>query len=282
MAAPHRIALTTLLAGAAALSLAAVAQAGDRRGPVQDRYGPDVQSDARYEGRGERTVRGGERYSYERRESSYEAGVEGYVLEDADGRRGEARGYVDGYRDEEGYGYSRDYGEDDSAYRYDRYDDRLDERQGGARYGYDVYEGGRLTGYGWGYSERRDERYETRDDRDYGRRGRDCPDERYERRRDDERRWKDCKGSGQIRLSEGFFWGSGGVGPEYIGGGEGGGGVVVVGGAGAGASAYASASASASVSIRIGGGRRGHPGKPGGGHPGKPCGGCGSGGGKGH
>jgi hypothetical protein len=85
-----------------------------------------------------------------------------------------------------------------------------------------------------------------------------------------------CGVGGGMRVSEGFFYGTGGVGPDYIGGGEGGGGVVVVGGGGGGASAFASARASAGVSISIGGkgsGRPGHPG--GGGHPGKPGGGKG-------
>jgi len=76
-----------------------------------------------------------------------------------------------------------------------------------------------------------------------------------------------------LTLPDSFFYGSGGVGPDYIGGGEGGGVVVVIGGG----SAHASARASSSVSVRIGG-RGGHGG--GGGHagPGKPGGGgCGCG-----
>lgn len=84
-------------------------------------------------------------------------------------------------------------------------------------------------------------------------------------------------GWGEVRLNDSFFWGGGGVGPEYIAGGGGGGGAYVY--AGAGASAYASASSSVRVSV---GGKGGYrpphrpPHKPphGGGH-GKKKGGCG-------
>jgi hypothetical protein len=75
-----------------------------------------------------------------------------------------------------------------------------------------------------------------------------------------------------LTLPASFFYGGGGVGPDYIGGGEGGGVVVVIGGGWT----HASARASSSVSIRIGGGGRGGGG--GHGHPGKPGGGgCGCG-----
>lgn len=307
MSRPHRVTthmlLGGLLAATAGLALASGAQAGDRR---EDRYGASDRAryeqvrgeqdrDGRYrdsreqdwrrdddgygERRVERSVRGGERYSYERRESGYEAGIGGYVHEDADGRRGAIAGYEDGYEETYRDGYATRYGEEDGWYEEDLYD-RRDRRDVG--YGHEVVEGGRVTGYAFGYAERRyEEGYEDGyRERRNERYGRDCPERRYGA--DDDRRWKGCKGSGVVRLNDGFFWGSGGVGPEYIGGGEGGGGVVVIGGAGAGsgASAYASARASASVSIRIGG--KGRPGKPGGGHPGKPCGGCGAGGGKGH
>lgn len=95
-------------------------------------------------------------------------------------------------------------------------------------------------------------------------------------REDDDRDRRDGRACGEIRLSDSFFYGTGGVGPEYIdAGGGGGGGAVVFAGAGAGASAYASARSSVGVSIRIGGGGRGRPGRPGGGHP--PKGGCGCG-----
>ncbi len=84
---------------------------------------------------------------------------------------------------------------------------------------------------------------------------------------------------GEVTLNDSFFWGGGGVGPEYIGGGGGGGGGYAY--AGAASYAYASASASARVSVGGGGGykppykppHRPHkPHKPGGGK--KGCGGC--------
>lgn len=68
----------------------------------------------------------------------------------------------------------------------------------------------------------------------------------------------------EIHLSDSFFAGGGGVGPDYIAGGGGGGGFVMVGGmasAGARASSYASASASASAYVSISGGGRRHGGK---------------------
>lgn len=79
-------------------------------------------------------------------------------------------------------------------------------------------------------------------------------------------------GWGEVTLNDSFFWGGGGVGPEYIPGGGGGGGYAY---AGASSYAYASASASARVSV---GGRGGYrpphkpPHKPRGGK--KGCGGC--------
>ncbi len=78
-----------------------------------------------------------------------------------------------------------------------------------------------------------------------------------------------------LTLPASFFQGGGGVGPDYIGGGEGGV-LVIVGGGGSG---HASARASSNVSIRIGGGGGGRRGGHGGhGHPGKPAGGgCGCG-----
>jgi hypothetical protein len=82
---------------------------------------------------------------------------------------------------------------------------------------------------------------------------------------------------GEVTLNDSFFWGGGGVGPEYIAGGGGGGGYAY---AGAGASSYAYASASASARVTVGG-RGGYrppykpphrPHKPGGKK--KGCGGC--------
>jgi hypothetical protein len=79
---------------------------------------------------------------------------------------------------------------------------------------------------------------------------------------------------GEVTLNDSFFWGGGGVGPEYIASGGGGGGYAY---AGASSYAYASASASARVSVGGGGYRPPHkpphkPHKPGGGK--KGCGGC--------
>jgi hypothetical protein len=112
-------------------------------------------------------------------------------------------------------------------------------------------------GYSWGYEERGGwERRDGRDREDWGR-------ERCRQRYDD--RGRLLESCGEIRLSDSFFWGGGGVGPEYIDGGGGGGGGYAE--AGAGATAFASARASVGVSIRIGG-KRGHGG-------GKPHGGCG-------
>ncbi|RYF95419.1 MAG: hypothetical protein EON95_01560 [Caulobacteraceae bacterium] len=114
-------------------------------------------------------------------------------------------------------------------------------------------------GYSWGYEERGG--WDRRDEQYDGWGGQRCR-QRYDARG---RLLDSC---GEVRLSDSFFWGGGGVGPEYIDGGSGGGG----GGyaeASAGAGAYASARASVGVSIRIGG-RGGHKG---GGH--KGGGGCG-------
>lgn len=78
---------------------------------------------------------------------------------------------------------------------------------------------------------------------------------------------------GEVTLNDSFFWGGGGVGPEYIGGGGGGGGGYAY--AGASSYAYASASASARVSVRGGGSYKPpyKPHKPRGGKK-KGCGGC--------
>lgn len=64
---------------------------------------------------------------------------------------------------------------------------------------------------------------------------------------------------GEVVLRDSFFWGGGGVGPEYIPGGGGGGGG---GYAYAGAGSVAIASASAGVRVSIGGRGGGRPGKP--------------------
>lgn len=129
-------------------------------------------------------------------------------------------------------------------------------------------------GYSWGYEARggesREARWEYSDRDDWGR-------EPCRQRFDGQGRM--IESCGEIRLSDSFFWGGGGVGPEYIdGGGGGGGGVYVEAGAGASASAYASARASVGVSVRIGGRggyKGGHKGG-GGGHGGKGgCGKCG-------
>jgi len=74
-------------------------------------------------------------------------------------------------------------------------------------------------------------------------------------------------GYGVVTLPGSFFYGGGGVGPEYIARGGGGGGGFAYAGASAGAGAYAFASASASARVSYGGKRGGghHPGKKGGG-----------------
>ena len=117
------------------------------------------------------------------------------------------------------------------------------------------------SGYSWGYEDRGGWERPDEGETDWGR-------EPCRQRFDAQGRM--IESCGEIRLSDSFFWGGGGVGPEYIDGGGGGGGVYAE--AGAGASAYASARASVGVSIRIGGGG-GHKGGPKGGHGGK--GGCG-------
>lgn len=196
---------------------------------------------------------GGEAYSYSREVSERddaivhgEVNCQGYCLPpgyriEEPVRYEEPRGYVGEpvYHDEEVRIGGSSY-----AAREDRY--------GASRTSYE--EGG---GYSWGYEERGG--WERRDD--WGREdwGREPCRQRYDERR---RLLESC---GEIRLSDSFFWGGGGVGPEYIDGGGGGGGGYAE--AGAGASAYASARASVGVSIRIGG-KRGHGG-------GKPHGGCG-------
>lgn len=115
----------------------------------------------------------------------------------------------------------------------------------------------------WSYEDRGAWRYE---DEDYDRSPERCRP-KYDRQG---RMLEDC---GELRLADSFFWGGGGVGPEYIdaGGGGGGGGYAE---AGAGASAYASARASVGVNIRIGG-RGGHKGGHGGKKGGGGCGKCG-------
>ncbi len=165
-----------------------------------------------------------------------------------------------GYRIEEPAGvappvqYEEPRGYVDEPVQYEQRDDRYGASRSSS------YE--EREGYSWGY-ERREEWERHDDDRADWDRDRCRP--RYDARGDDLAR---C---GEVRLNDSFFWGGGGVGPEYIDGGGGGGG----GGGGyaeasAGAGAYASARASVGVSIRIGG-RGGHKG---GGHKGG-CGKCG-------
>lgn len=153
---------------------------------------------------------------------------------------------------------------------------------GGDAYSYQRRE----EGYGWQASHEESYGYEDGyayqdqyDDAEEGYDDRQAPpcQPRYDNR------GRVLQSCGEIQLSDGFFYGAtGGVGPDYIdaGGGGGGGGIAYASsGSSSGASAFASARASVGVSIRIGGGRGGHPGKPGGGggggHPGK--GGCGCG-----
>lgn len=206
----------------------------------------------------QRSGAGGEAYSYRRETSeggaalgapvSGQINCEGYCL-------------PPGYVIEDPYQAERDRAgrlvvEDDQE---DRYGERRT-----------VYE--ERGGYSWGYEtrgdgDRRAEDWAYRDGQDWDR-------EPCRQRFDAQGRM--IESCGEIRLGDSFFWGGGGVGPEYIdaGGGGGGGGYVV---AGEGASAYASARASVGVSIRIGG-RGGHKGGSKGGHGGKGGGGgCGCG-----
>ncbi len=195
---------------------------------------------------------GGEAYSYRRETSESGAALgapvggqvncEGYCL---------PPGYVieDPYQDER-------IRTGETPLEEDRYSERrtIYEERGGYSWGYGTRGDGDRRAEGWDHRDREDE-------------GRDRCRQRFDAQG---RMIESC---GEIRLSDSFFWGGGGVGPEYIdaGGGGGGGGYVE---AGAGASAYASARASVGVSIRIGG-RGGHKGGSRGGHGGK--GGCGCG-----
>lgn len=220
-------------------------------------YAPGYEDDAyAYQ----RSGSGGEAYSYRRDVSERDGAVV----------RGEVncQGYClpPGYRIEEPVRYEEPGGYDGEPVYHDEqvrtggpvYAERED-RYGARRTSYE--ESG---GYSWGYEERGE--WERRDDSHDGWDREPC------RRRYDDR-GRVLESCGEIRLSDSFFWGGGGVGPEYIdaGGGGGGGGYAV---AGAGASAYASASASVGVSIRIGG-RGGHKGGHGGGKPHGGCGKCG-------
>lgn len=250
---PTALLLATTLALSPVLALAAEPYAAPAVGYADDAYAY------------QRSGSGGETYSYRRDVSERDGGaIRGPVV------RGEVncQGYClpPGYRIEEpvryeerGGGYVGEPAYHDEEARtggplYAEREDRYDARR-------TSYE--ERGGYSWGYEERggwdrRDEWDRDRHDRD------DWGRERCRQRYDD--RGRLLESCGEIRLSDSFFWGGGGVGPEYIDGGGGGGG----GGyaeAGAGASAFASARASVGVSIRIGG-KRGHGG-------GKPHGGCG-------
>jgi hypothetical protein len=206
----------------------------------------------------------------------------GYVIEDPNRPRvppaqyEESRGYVgEPVYQEAPRAYVGEpvYHDDQGGYVGEPvYHDEGGARTGGPLYAGEDRYGARRTyeergGYSWGYEERVGyERHETGwDDRRYDDWGR----ERCRQRWDAQGRM--VESCGEIRLGDSFFWGGGGVGPEYIDGGGGGGGGGAYAEAGAGASAYASARASVGVSIRIGG-RGGHKG----GHGGKGgCGKCG-------
>ncbi len=219
----------------------------------------------------QRAGAGGEAYSYRRETSESGASLGAPV-----------RGQVNC----QGYCLPRGYVIEDPYQRAEpplvRYEDRgayvgepLIEEDREDRYGArrTTYE--ERGGYSWGYEtrgagERRAESWDHQEREDWGR-------EPCRQRFDAQRRM--IESCGEIRLSDSFFWGGGGVGPEYIdGGGGGGGGVYAEAGAGGSASAYASARASVGVSVRIGG-RGGHNGGHkggGGGHGGKGgCGKCG-------
>jgi hypothetical protein len=224
-----------LLGAAALLALGPVAaQAGDR-------YGPEVSAgDEAYAYR--RAAESGERYSYERREGEAPANTGC-----ADRSRDRSDGAYTCWEAAESVRRRGDQGGYESGVRYEERD-RYEE----ARYEEDYYEEELYADEYWA-----EDRYDDR------RHQKPCHPRLDERGRAIET----C---GEIRLSDSFFWGGGGVGPEYIdaGGGGGGGGFAY---AGSEASAYASARASVGVSIRIGG-KRGHGGKPG--HPPKGGGGC--------
>ncbi|HYE44752.1 MAG TPA: hypothetical protein VEA44_03160 [Caulobacter sp.] len=219
------------------LTAAALIALGPAAASAGDRYGPQV-SDADEAYAYRRAEASGERYSYERRETGgYGYADESAWADDGYGYR-DGRASADGDRDDYRYENGRGYEE---GYRYEAgYDDR--------------YEEGRYEEERWV------------DDRRDGHRG---PKRKCQPRHDD--RGRAIETCGEVRLSDSFFWGGGGVGPEYIDAGGGGGGGFAYAGAGASASAYASARASVGVSIRIGG-KRGHGGKPG--HPPKGGGCC--------
>jgi hypothetical protein len=221
----------------------------------------------------QRSGAGGEAYSYRREVSERDGGVvrgpvvrgevncqgyclpPGYRIEEPVRYEERGGGYVGEpahYEEPRGYAGEPVYHDEEVRTGGPLYADRED-RYGARRTSYEE-----RGGYSWGYEERGG--WERRDGWDRDDWGRERCRQRYDERG---RLVESC---GEIRLSDSFFWGGGGVGPEYIDGGGGGGG----GGyaeAGAGASAFASARASVGVSIRIGG-KRGHGG-------GKPHGGCG-------
>lgn len=229
-------------------------------------YAPGYEDDAyAYQ----RSGSGGEAYSYRRDVSEHDGAVvrgevncqgyclpPGYKIEEPVRYEERGDGYVGEpahYEEPRGYVDEPVYHHEEARTGGPLYAERED-RYGARRTSYE--ESG---GYSWGYEERSG--WEGRDD---GYDGYDSWDREPCRQRYDER-GRLIESCGEIRLSDSFFWGGGGVGPEYIdGGGVGGGGYAE---AGAGASAYASARASVGVSIRIGG-KRGHGG-------GKPHGGCG-------
>ena len=164
-----------------------------------------------------------------------------------------AQDYDPAYAEGQGYDYgyeagSRSASSEIRTYESDRYGARYDARGGG-------YE----EGYGYEY-----------DSRDGYEQVRHEPQPCDWRRPADPRDPYACPpGYGVISLPGSFFYGGGGVGPEYIAGGGGGGGGYAYAGASAGAGAYAYASASASARVSFGGRKGGH-------HPGKKRGGgCG-------
>ena len=222
-----------LLGAAALLALGPVAaQAGDR-------YGPEVSAgDEAYAYR--RAAESGEQYSYQRREGEAPADT-GCAYRPRD-------------RSDDAYTCW------EAAESVRRHGDRGGFRQEDARH----YEGGGRYEEGYYEEELYADEYWADDGED-----------RYADRRHHkpcqprfDERGRAVESCGEIRLSDSFFWGGGGVGPEYVDAGGGGGGIAY---AGSEASAFASARASVGVSIRIGG-KRGHGGKPG--HPPKGGGGC--------
>lgn len=161
----------------------------------------------------------------------------------------------------EGQGYAYGYEAGSQSTRYDarsyqsnRYGERGEQASAGSQSSYE-YE----YGYGAAYAYRSGDEAEAYDQEYVV--AESCD---WTRPADPRDPWACPPGWGVVTLPGSFFYGGGGVGPEYIAGGGGGGGGYAYAGAGASAFAYAGASARVSIGFR-GGGKGGHkPGKRGG------------------